>query len=119
MLVCVDLDGTISAFPQEIGALMSGLMAQGHEVHILTGHKAESASPEVAREKIALVKSLGCENNWDKLVLVANPKNKVAKAKVAYMRHAGASVLIDNDKHNVKAASKAGFMALRPHRKTK
>ncbi len=117
MLFCFDLDDTITAFPQEMGALMAGLKSQGHQVHILTGHKADSASPQVARNKIALAKSLGCVNNWDKLVLVANPKGKVAKAKVAYMRHAGASALIDNNKHNFKAAAKAGFMALKPNKK--
>jgi hypothetical protein len=112
---CCDLDGTATDFPKEMGALMRGLRAEVPpvQVHILTGHKADRPTPEIAREKIALLDSLGLGDCWDKLAVVADPDNDVADKKVAYMKKVGATALVDNKKQNVKAARKAGFTAFR------
>lgn len=37
MTFCIDLDGTISAAPVAMGAMMGALMQAGHRVYILTG----------------------------------------------------------------------------------
>lgn len=112
MLVCFDLDGTISAYPEQMCALMAGLRAAGHEVHVLSGTPHESVSPAVITSKENLLAQCGCSTCYDMLAVVANPSNDVADAKVDYMKRVGAAALVDNKKANVKAARKAGFMAL-------
>lgn len=112
MIICVDLDGTITAAPSFYKALMDGLRSGGHEVVVLSGCAGERASPEEANAKAVILDSLGLARSYDRLVVVAAPHNKVATPKVDYMTHVGACALIDNDKANVKAARKAGFLAL-------
>jgi hypothetical protein len=115
VIVCVDLDGTISADPDFYRAAMAGLRMAGVEVHVLSGTHTDEVTPEEIAEKLALLAELGivagCE--FDAAIAVAGPEKNVPANKVAYMRHAGASVLADNDKPNCKAARKAGFLALR------
>lgn len=113
-VICFDLNETISAFPEEMRMLMEALRKGGHEVHILSGWEAESAGPEALAEKTQQLKDLGCADCYDKLVVVADPKNKVAAQKVNYMRHVGSSVLVDNNRKNGKKVVKAGLLALRP-----
>jgi hypothetical protein len=113
-VVVIDLNSTISAYPEEMKLLMESLRAAGHEVHVLSGWKGENAGPEALAEKTQQLKDLGCSDCYDKLVVVSDPKNKVAKQKVNYMRHVGSRILIDNDRANGKKAVKAGFLALRP-----
>ncbi len=111
-----DLDGTITAFPDEMNALMSSLKAAGHRVEVLSGFKGDSADQSVLDEKQALLKSLGCDC-YDRLVVVANPKNDVAAQKAAYMRQVNATALVDNNHKNVRTVRKAGFLVMRPGRK--
>jgi hypothetical protein len=113
-VVCVDLNDTISAYPEEMGQLMRAYRAAGHEVHVLSGWKAESAGPEALEEKTCQLNDLGVGDAYDKLIVVADPKNDVAEQKVNYMRHVGSTTLVDNSRKNGKKARKAGFMALRP-----
>lgn len=113
MIICFDLDGTISSAPQEMRAIMEALRGRGDEVHVLTGHKGDSVNDGVIASKLALLKSLGCEGCFDRLAVVANPKNKVARQKAHYMKSVGASMLVDNSKKNVKAAAKNGSVGLR------
>ena len=116
MVFCFDLDGTVTAFPEQMCALMTGLRAVGHRVVVLSGAKADTATQDHVDAKRALLAQLGCADCYDTLVVVANPKNDVADLKVAYMRQANADALVDNDHANVRAARKAGFLALRPGR---
>lgn len=109
----VDLDGTLTIFPNELGNLMCSLLSQGHDVQVLTGCEAEAVTPEIMQAKQDLLDSLNIGKPYTKLVVVANKKNHVAKQKVSYMRHVNATGLIDNDKHNIKRAAKAGFLTLR------
>ena len=113
-VIAVDLNDTISAYPEEMRTLMEAYRAAGHEVHVLSGWEAESADQEALAEKTQQLKDLGCADCYDKLVVVADPKNDVAEQKVNYMRHVGATTLVDNSRRNGKKARKAGFMALRP-----
>ena len=93
---------------------MECLQAGGVQVHIVSGWEAEHADQEALEVKRQQLEDLGCGHCYDKLVVVADPENDVAHQKVNYMRHVGASTLVDNDRANGKAARKAGFMALRP-----
>ena len=114
MIVCVDLDGTISDAPEFYKALMCGLRAEGHEVHVLSGvPDSSTVTPGDLTKKKAQLEELGCDGCYDKLVAVGGPEKNVAQAKVDYMTHVGASVLIDDRKRNIKAVQKAGFLGLR------
>ena len=113
-VVAVDLNDTVSAYPQEMKLLMESLRAAGHEVHVLSGWEADHADDEALEQKRKQLEDLGCADCYDKLVVVADPKNHVAEQKVNYMRHVGSKILIDNNRKNGKAARKAGFLALRP-----
>jgi hypothetical protein len=113
-VVCVDLNDTITAYPEQMKLLMESLQAAGHEVHVLSGWEAEHADETALKEKQAQLEELGCGSCYDKLVVVADPKNHVAEQKCNYMRHVGSEILVDNNRKNGKAARKAGFLALRP-----
>jgi len=112
LLICLDLDGTIGAAPEFYKALMEGLQAAGCEVHILTGSPGVASQEELDAKK-AQLDALGVGDCYDKLVVVSGPEKDVATGKVAYMGHVGATALVDNEKRNVKAARKGGFLALR------
>lgn len=99
MIVCADLDGTISADPDFYRAEMRGLMQSGHEVHVLTGN------PEAHKE----LGQLGMLRHREFTHVAVIPRKHIAAIKVAYMRQVGATHLIDNSRANVKAARKAGF----------
>jgi hypothetical protein len=116
--VCFDLDDTITRAPEFYRQVMWALRSCGHKVHVLSGTHHAPATPEDLTAKAELLRSLGCASCYDELVAVSGPEDKVPENKVAYMRSVGASALIDNDKANVKAAQKAGFLALR-HRSPK
>ena len=112
MLICIDLDQTIGAAPDFYRTLMQGFKAQGCEVHVLTGTPGPASQEELDAKK-AQLDALGCGGCYDKLVIVSGPEKNVADEKVSYMTHVGATALVDNLKKNVKAARKAGFVALR------
>lgn len=113
MIWAIDLDNTITADPDAMRALMCGLRSEGTSVHIVSGVIAPTVTKDDLLAKEEALRKLGCGDCYDRLVGVANPKNDVSDLKVAYMRHVGASVLVDNLKKNCKAARKAGFLALR------
>lgn len=115
MIFCFDIDGTISTYPVAMSVLMQGIQAAGGQVVVLSGHTADTATEDAIAEKQQLLSQLGCDH-YTELVVVANPKNKVADLKVAYMRQRGADVLVDDNHDNIRAARKAGFLALRPGR---
>lgn len=97
----VDYDGTISADPEFYHAEMRGLMDRGHEVHVLTGNP-------LAEHDLA---QLGMVKGRDFTRVAVIPKKHIAATKVAYMKHVGATHMIDNRHKNVKGARKAGFTA--------
>lgn len=112
MLFCFDLDGTLTNHAPVLGPVMNALQADGHTVHILSGHKGETVTKDVMDRKTSLLHSLGLGDSYSKLVVFADPKNKVAKDKAAYMARTHAVALIDNNKHNVKHAAKIGALGL-------
>ena len=114
-VTCCDLDATITSTPDTMRAIMAGLRSQGHEIHVVSGVRKGPAGPQDLKDKQALLSQLGFEKgrDYDQLVAIGGPEKKVAAGKVNYMRHVGSTTLIDNDKRNVKAAQKAGFLAFR------
>jgi hypothetical protein len=116
MRVCIDLDGTIDAFPREMQSLMSALQAAGHHVDVVTGVRDAAPSQQAVDEKKQLLRSLGCGQCYDSLVVVQyDPKSlEVADNKVEYLKSVGCAMFIDNNKGNVKAATKAGILSLLP-----
>jgi len=107
MLVAVDIDGAIDAYPRELQSLMSALMAAGHRVHILTATSGDEATEHGAQTKVNYLNNLGMGECWHRLVEVDS--DDVPTAKVNYMTDAGADVFIDNDEANCAAAAKAGI----------
>lgn len=108
-IVCVDLDGTVSADPSLFRAELRGLTAHGFQVHVLTGNP--HAEDELTQ--------MGFTKGRDYSTCVHVPRKHIARFKVAYMRHVGATTLIDNRAKNIKAARQAGFVThwVRPPKK--
>lgn len=102
MLVACDIDGTLAAFPDELGALLQSLRAAGHTVHVVTGTDDSPATTVDCAEKAAYLQSLGCGECWDAIAVLPPPH---AENKAAYLQDVGASVLIDNSKDAANAAS--------------
>lgn len=119
-ILILDLDGTLDADPDFYRTMAAGFRKQGGEVHVVSGTHTDEVTPEEVAQKLSQLGACGFVQgrDYDKAVAVPGPEKDVPANKVAYMRHVGASVLIDNDKPNVKAARKAGFTALR-HRSPK
>lgn len=103
MLAALDLDGTISAFPAQMAAVMSSLRAAGHTVYVVTGADSATATLEqVTGAKASFLDSLGCGQCYDGLAVIPPPH---ADNKAAYLESVGADLLIDNSKDNAKAAA--------------
>lgn len=109
-----DLDDTITACPAEMRTLMSALHQAGCEVCVLSGTHHSPATDEDAAKKKAVLDSLGFVQgrDYDHLVVVSGPEHHVGDVKADYMTTAHAAALVDDRKRNVKAASRAGIMAL-------
>lgn len=110
-IVCVDLDGTISADPEFFRAEMLGLRQRGHQVHVLSGVEHGNATAADVAAKRRELAQLGMADSYDQIAVVDGPHSKIPKHKVAYMRRVGATHLVDNRKGNCRAAIKAGFTA--------
>lgn len=107
--IAVDIDGTVDAAPSEMQGIMSALKAAGHRVSILTGTANPTATQQDFNEKSNYLNSMGCGQCWDSMTVVAHGGNvNLADAKANWLSSNGVDVLIDNDKDNAKAATKAG-----------
>lgn len=104
-----DLDGTISAAPLQMCALMSGLRSQGWRVAVLTGTgDGIAADPAGLKAKEAKLRAFGCEDCWDELVLFDATNAALAKQKAAWCAAHGVQIMVDNTRRNTKAATKVG-----------
>ena len=94
---------------------MRGLREAGCEVHIVSGCHSGDVNAKEMDQKRSELAQLGFQQgvDFDRAVATSGPKKKIPQGKVDYMRKVGASGLIDNDKKNIKAATKAGFLGLR------
>lgn len=100
----VDVDGTITSAPEQMGAMMMALKAAAHQVIILTGVSGISASQQDFDEKTQLLTSLGCGQCWDSMYIIPHaPGSDLPAMKADLCKQLGVDVLIDNDKNNAKA----------------
>ena len=106
-----DLDGTISASPIQLGAIMRGLRSQGWRVAILTG-TGDGISFDhaglVAKE--SKLRSFGVGDAYDELVLFDGDAAQVADQKAEWCRNHGVELTVDNAKANARAMTKAGVV---------
>ena len=67
-----DIDGTLTALPAQLGAIMRGLRATGHEVHVITGQSTPvtEASTRGRRDQLA---AIGLADAYDRLHLAGPP----------------------------------------------
>lgn len=111
MIICYDLDDTLTADPDFYRAELDGHRAAGREVHVLSASESGTATNADLLAKSSLLHELGLARSYDRLAVVDGPHDAIPANKVAYMRAVGARHLIDNRKGNVKAAVAAGFFA--------
>ena len=110
MLVCCDIDGTASAAPNEILAILTALRASSNHVTMLTGVSDAVVTQADFDEKVAFLTSLGLGECWDDMTVLANhPGVNLADEKAKFCVDNGCDVLIDNAKANARAASAAGI----------
>lgn len=108
MKIVVDIDGTIDANPDEMRSIMGSLMQAGHYVVVLTGTQQDPVTQTEWDSKCNYLISMGCGAVWDELVVVPHVSGELADVKAQWCRDNGVDVMIDNDKTNAKAATKAG-----------
>lgn len=104
MVFAWDLDDVIDAFPAEMRAIMTSLVACGHTVWIVTG----TANPDPGQQEVLakqfLLTQLGFQHNVQyNNICVLPPPHPENKADWLAANHA--EVLVDNDKDNAAAAS--------------
>ena len=109
MLVAADLDGTISAAPEQMGFILRALRAYGCRVVILTG-TGDGTPPTPAgwQEKVAKLDALGCSDCWDELFLFDGNPDTLAQEKADWCQTNGVQVFIDNTRANAKTATAVG-----------
>lgn len=109
MLVACDLDGTITAAPEQFGPILRALRTAGCRVVILTG-TGDRTPPDQAGwdTKVAKLAALGCGDCWDHMVLLDGNPAQLAQAKADWCQANEVQVLIDNTKDNARAATAAG-----------
>jgi hypothetical protein len=103
LLVAVDIDDTIDAFPQELRAICTSLIAAGHTVDIVTGTHDEQPTQADCKAKADFLKSLGFAEGvaWSHIVVLPPPHDE---NKADWLAANHADILIDNSKANAKAA---------------
>lgn len=96
MTIAVDLDGTITRHPKELGMLMDALDRQGHDVWIVSA-VPDGESIEV-RQKMLLNAGLATWNA--RLIRVRDD----GKQKAIWCRDNGVDILIDDASNNMQGA---------------
>ena len=67
-----DVDGTLTALPAQLGAIMRALRAAGHEVHVITGQTAPITDASFAKRR-AQLSALGLDGAYDELHIAGPP----------------------------------------------
>lgn len=78
-----DIDGTITAAPEQFGIIMASLRLAGHKVHILTGTMDKEATPQHYDFRRQQLREHGVAGLYDVLHIVTAPH---AKRKAEYCR---------------------------------
>ena len=105
-----DIDGVISAFPGQMGSLMSALVAAGFHVWVITGVTGDTVTPEDVEAKREFLTNLGVGPDLYHELLVLPDPHPENKARAIEENHI--QVLVDNAKGNIKAAAAVGAVGL-------
>ena len=105
LTVMVDIDGTISAAPQQFRDILGSLQNAGYHIVIVSGTNPNSPSGPTWDTKVAYLKDIGFTTNWDELVVVSGD---LPQAKALWCQQNNCTVAIDNDKQNAQALVNAG-----------
>lgn len=110
----VDIDGTISAAPDQMQDMLSALKACGHRISVLTGCSSEPVTQQDFDDKANFLNKLGFGESYDDMTVISN-KGNLAKAKAQWCFDNSVDVLIDNNQSNCQQAVKTGIpLALCP-----
>lgn len=101
--VAFDINGTIDADPATFQALMSALVAAGHQVYVLTGSSSPTVTKQDRAEKKHYLEQLGCGQSYTKLKVFPDPPHK---AKAKFCQKYNVNLLFDNSVKNAQLASK-------------
>ncbi len=98
-----DIDGTITAAPKAYGAMMTALVAAGHEVHALTGQTTPITDADI-QGRVRQLEALGT-TDFTHLAVVGPPDWVAAKAN--YCREHDICFVFENDVAYAQAISAA------------
>lgn len=108
--VAVDLDGTISAAPQQMQELCSALMAAGHRVSVVTGTANDTATQTDFDEKSNYLNALGMGQSYtDMTVIPSSISGGLPNAKAKWAKSQSVDIAVDNSKANAKAYVNIGI----------
>lgn len=101
-----DIDGTITAAPAALRAIMHGLVSTGHMVHVLTGTGDSTAEERHYQARVTQLNSYGihCPSHYHYLHIVSSPGNIEAKVRYCLDHHA---VLVFEDSQQYTEAMRA------------
>ena len=106
MIIACDIDGVISAAPEQMQTIMSGLRNEGHYVALISAiSSSPSASGNTWQSKCDFLNGVGF-TAWDELVTV---EGDIPALKAQWCQDHAVQIFCDNDKRNAKAAVAAGI----------
>jgi|TARA_Y100000310_G_C20691139_1_gene822285 hypothetical protein len=112
--IAIDIDGTITHTPKYFSHVITGQMAIGNEIHILTGAisnfyngKYKEGNYESPIERISQLKSYGIYN-WTKLIMVVRDKQfpDIADGKGEYCRDNNIDIIYEDNLGYIKSIKK-------------
>lgn len=106
--IAVDIDGTLSAAPQQFQDILSALKACGHRISVLTGVSSNPVTQQDFDEKANFLNQLGMGQSYDDMTVISN-KGNLAKAKAQWCADNSIDVLIDNSRENCTQATSIGI----------
>ncbi len=105
--IAVDIDGTVSAAPNQMQDICSALKACGHRISILTGVSSDPVTQQDFDEKANFLNELGMGQSYDDMTVISN-KGNLAKAKAKWCAGQGVDVMVDNNRANCDQAVSMG-----------
>lgn len=105
--IAVDVDGTLSAAPDQMQDICSALKACGHRISVLTGVSSNPVTQQDFDEKANFLNQLGLGESYDDMTVISN-KGNLAKAKAQFCVDNDIDVLIDNSRANCQQAVAMG-----------
>ena len=111
MKIGLDVHGVVDTFPRQLGEFAKNLIAEGHEVHIITGQEQVEVEPLVKSLGVPFThffsvvdynKSIGTDITVDKRGTCWMDKEIWESTKGNYCESEGIDMLIDNSPEYMK-----------------